>query len=184
MSIIESLAVLFGVLYVLLAVKEIIWCWLSAAISVILYFFIFFSAQLYLETILQVFYLFMAFYGYYSWNKDSKVLSVIKWKLIKHLLIIFSGIIVTILLGYYFSNYTESALPYIDSFTTVFAILTTYMVTKKELYNWLYWIVIDFVSVYMYFSRELKLTALLFIFYTILAIIGYFTWLKNVKNNA
>jgi nicotinamide mononucleotide transporter len=58
------------------------------------------------------------------------------------------------------------------------------MVIKKELYNWLYWIVIDIVSVYMYFSRELQLTAFLYVFYATLAIIGYFTWLKNVKNNA
>ena len=184
MSIIESLAVLFGILYVVLAVKEIIWCWLSAAINVSLYIYICFSAQLYLETILQVFYLFMAFYGYYSWNKNSKDSSIIKWTLIKHLLIIVLGIVVTILLGYYFLNYTNSKLPYIDSFTTVFAIITTYMVIKKELYNWLYWIVIDIVSVYMYFSRELQLTAFLYVFYATLAIIGYFTWLKNVKNNA
>ena len=107
MSITESLAVLFGILYVVLAVKEIIWCWLSAAINVSLYIYICFSAQLYLETILQVFYLFMAFYGYYYWNKNSKDSSIIKWTWIKHLLIIILGIVVTILLGYYFLNYTK-----------------------------------------------------------------------------
>ena len=180
-TIIESVAVFFSILYVILALKESIWCWGAAAISVILYIYICYTAQLYPETGLQVFYLFMAFYGYYQWNKNDSTLQIQQWTITKHLLILLIGAILTFLMGFYFSLYTNAALPLVDSFTTVFSVFATYMVAKKVLGNWLYWIVIDAVSVYLYFSRDLQLTSLLFMGYTIIAIFGYFSWLK--RNN-
>jgi nicotinamide mononucleotide transporter len=180
--IIESIAVLFSILYVILAVKENIWCWGAALISVSLYIYICFSAQLYPETGLQVFYFIMAIIGYYMWNKENKE-EIKEWSEIKHLLIILSGAILTFFMGFYFSTYTNSQMPIIDSFTTVFSIIATYMVIKKVLGNWLYWIVIDAVSVYLYFNRDLHLTSLLFIAYTIIAIFGYFSWMKKMKTN-
>jgi nicotinamide mononucleotide transporter len=180
-SIIESVAVFFSILYVILAVKESIWCWGAAAISVTLYIYICYIAQLYPETGLQVFYLLMAFYGYYHWNKNDSTLKIQQWTTTKHLLILLLGALLTFLMGFYFTIYTNAAMPLVDSFTTVFSVFATYMVTKKVLGNWLYWIVIDAVSVYLYFSRDLHLTSLLFMGYTIIAIFGYFSWLK--RNN-
>lgn len=180
--IIESIAVLFSILYVILAVKENIWCWGAALISVSLYIYICFSAQLYPETGLQVFYFIMAIIGYYMWNKENKE-EIKEWSEIKHLLIILLGAILTFFMGFYFSTYTNSKMPIIDSFTTVFSIIATYMVIKKVLGNWLYWIVIDAVSVYLHFNRDLHLTSLLFIAYTIIAIFGYFSWMKKMKTN-
>ena len=180
-SIIESAAVFFSILYVILAVKESIWCWAAAAISVSLYIYICYTAQLYTETGLQVFYLIMAFYGYHQWNKNNSTLKVKQWTTIKHLLILVLAASLTFLMGFYFTIYTDAAMPLVDSFTTVFSVFATYMITKKILGNWLYWIVIDAVSVYLYFSRDLHLTSLLFIVYTVIAILGYFSWLK--RNN-
>ena len=183
-NIIESVAVFFSIFYVILAAKESIWCWGVAAISVILYIYICFSAQLYPETGLQVFYLFMAFYGYYTWNKKEQSLQISEWSISKHLLILAIGTILTFLMGFYFATYTNAKMPIVDSFTTVFSIFATYMVVKKILGNWLYWVVIDMVSVYLYFSRDLHLTSLLFIAYTIIAIFGYFSWIKKIKIDA
>lgn len=180
-SFIESVAVFFSIIYVILAAKESIWCWGAAAISVILYVYICYTAQLYPETGLQIFYLFMAFYGYYQWNKNDSTLQIQQWSISKHLLILLIGTILTFLMGFYFTTYTNAAMPLVDSFTTVISIVATYMVTKKVLGNWLYWIVIDAVSVYLYFSRDLHLTSLLFLAYTFIAIFGYFAWLK--RNN-
>ena len=180
-SIIESTAVFFSVLYVILAIKENVWCWGAAAISVILYIYICYSAQLYPETGLQFFYLLMAIYGYYQWNKNDSSLKIQQWTITKHLFILLLGALLTFLMGFYFSIYTNAAMPLVDSFTTVFSVFATYMVTKKVIENWLYWIVIDAVSVYLYFSRDLHLTSLLFIVYTVIAIFGYFSWLK--RNN-
>ena len=182
-SVIESVAVLFSILYVVLVAKENIWCWTAALISVSLYIYICFFAQLYPETGLQVFYFIMAIIGYYMWNKENKE-EIKEWSEIKHLLIILLGAIFTFFMGFYFSTYTDSQMPIIDSFTTVFSIIATYMVVKKVLGNWLYWIVIDAVSVYLYFNRDLHLTSFLFIAYTIIAIFGYFSWMKKMKTNA
>ncbi len=183
-SVVESIAVIFSVIYVILAAKQNIWCWAAAGISVILYIYICFTAQLYPETGLQIFYLMMAIYGYYNWNKNNGNLQIKQWTTSKHLLLILAGSIFAFLMGFYFVTYTDSKIPIVDSFTTVFSIISTYMVTKKILENWLYWIVIDAVSVYLYFSRDLHLTSLLFIAYTIIAIAGYFTWLNNKTSDA
>ena len=183
-SIVESAAVLFSIIYVVLAAKQNIWCWAFAAISVILYIYICFISQLFAETGLQAFYLFMAAYGYYNWNKLEGELEVRQWTVTKHLLLILFGAISTFLIGFYFTTYTNAKMPIVDSFTTVFSIIATYMIAKKVLENWLYWIVIDVVSIYLYFSRDLHLTSLLFMLYSIIAIFGYFSWLKKMKVDA
>ena len=181
-SIIESVAVLFSVVYVILAAKENIWCWAAAIISVSLYVYIFYTVQLYPETGLQIFYFIMAIVGYYMWNKQDKE-RIKEWSEVRHLLIILVGAIFTFFMGFYFSTYTDSQMPIIDSFTTVFSIIATYMVIKKVLGKWLYWIVIDADSVYIYFNRDLHLTSLLFMAYTIIAVFGYFAWMKRMKKN-
>lgn len=183
-SIIESTAVLFSIIYVLLAAKQNIWCWTFASISVILYIYICFTSQLFVETGLQAFYLFMAGYGYSNWNKSKGKLEIIQWSTVKHLILILFGAISTFLIGFYFATYTDAKMPIVDSFTTVFSIIATYMIVKKVLENWLYWIVIDIISIYLYFSRDLHLTSLLFILYSILAVFGYFSWLKKMKIDA
>ena len=183
LSVLETTAVIFSIIYVILATKQNIWCWAFAAISVALYIYICLNARLLSETGLQVFYLFMAAYGYYSWNKSDLELEVKEWSVSKHLLIILFGAITVFFVGFYFSTYTNAKMPIVDSFTTIFSIIATYMITKKVLENWLYWIVIDVVSIYLYFNRDLHLTSLLFMLYTIIAIFGYFAWLKRMKGD-
>ena len=181
-SVIESLAVLFSLLYVILAAKENIWCWGAALISVSLYTYICYTAKLYPETGLQIFYLIMAIIGYFTWNKKSKE-KIKEWSEFKHLIIIILGALFSFIMGFYFFTYTESAMPIIDSITTTFSIIATYMVVKKVLGNWLYWIVIDLLSVYMYFHRDLHLTSLLFVAYATIAVFGYISWSHRIKKN-
>lgn len=183
-NIIEIIAVTSSIIYVSLASRQSINCWIFAIISVSLYIYICFNAQLYLETGLQIFYLIMAVYGYLNWTKSSNNLSITNLSVGNHLLTITFGTICAFLLGYFFTIYTSSQMPIIDSFTTVFSVIATYMLTKKVLENWLYWIVIDIVSIYLYFNRELHLTSLLFILYSIIAIFGYYSWLRHSKKYA
>ena len=91
----------------------------------------------------------------------------------------------TVISGYILTVTTEARLPYIDSFTTWASILTTVMVARKVLENWLYWIVINSVSIFLYLDRELYQTAAMFVLYLVLATIGYFAWRKNyLEQNA
>ena len=105
MSTIEIIAVFFAILYVILAAKESIWCWLAAIISVILYTRICYSAQLYPETGLQIFYLAMAIYGYIQWNKPKKDTIIISWTKQKHLIVIIINSLISICCGYYFASH-------------------------------------------------------------------------------
>ena len=175
-SILETVAVIFSLLYVYLAAHQNNLCWLAAVISVSLYIYICFNAKLYAETILQVFYFLMAIYGFYSWKKNNSQLQISTWPIKKHLFIIFLGTILTFFLGFIFSNYTDAEMPLVDSFTTVFSVFATYMVVKKILSNWLYFIIIDIISTYLYFSRDLHLTSLLFLLYTFIAVAGFIKW--------
>jgi nicotinamide mononucleotide transporter len=179
----EWLAVLCGLLYVILITIKKTAAWFFAVISSGLYIYLCYISQLYLETGLQVFYLAMGFYGWYMWTEDEKddieLISV--WSLKQHFLnILISGLLMLVF-GYLFDNYTSQANPYTDAFTTIFSLAATFMVTRKVMENWIYWIVIDAVSVYLFFSRGLYMTSLLFVIYTILAIFGYIHWLKLYK---
>jgi nicotinamide mononucleotide transporter len=100
-----------------------------------------------------------------------------------HILIIIAGAISTFLIGFYFTTYTNSEMPIIDAFTSVFSVIATFMVIKKVLENWLYWIIIDIMSIYLYFSKDLHLTSILFAVYTIIAFFGYFSWIKQGRKS-
>jgi len=183
-SAIECVAVFFSILYIILAAKENIRCWGAGAISASLYIYICLFAQLYSQTGLQIFYLFMAFYGFYHWNKKDQSLQIIEWSISKHLFILAIGAILTFFIGFYFTTYTDAKMPIVDSFNAIFSVCATYMIAKKISGNWLYWIVIDSIGAYLYFNMGLHLTSLLFISYAIIAIFGYFSWVKKIKIDA
>jgi len=88
-------------------------------------------------------------------------------------------VLISLISGYLLNRHTEAAWPYLDSFTTWASVVTTYMVTKKVLENWLYWIVIDSLSIFLYLDRGLHLTALLFVGYTVIAIFGFYQWRQS-----
>lgn len=178
---IEITAVVFAIIYLLLAVKQDVRCWYAAIFSSFLYFFIMMSANLYMEAYLQIFYIFMAIYGWFQWNKNSEDKSkfiVRTWSIKQHLIVISSVISLAYISGSLLNIYTEAALPFIDALTTWGAIIATYMVAKKLLENWIYWFVIDSISVLLFMSRGLYLTSVLFFVYLIIIYFGYKSWTK------
>ena len=176
-------AAISGILYIILAAKENIWCWLAAAISVSLYMYINYDLGYYSQAVLQIFYLFMAIYGYVMWNKlDPERIK--EWSAKKHLFIIFIGAITTFIIGFILTEYVEdSEQPLLDSLTTVFSVFACYMVAKKVLGNWLYWIVIDSLIIYLYYIQGEFILSLQFLVYIIIAIYGYFSWMQKIKTN-
>ena len=177
----EITAVVFAIIYLLLAVKQDVRCWYAAIFSSFLYFFIMMSANLYMEAYLQIFYIFMAIYGWFQWNKiseDKSKFIVRTWSIKQHLIVISSVIFLAYISGSLLNMYTEAALPFIDALTTWGAIIATYMVAKKLLENWIYWFVIDSISVLLFMSRGLYLTSVLFFVYLIIIYFGYKSWTK------
>lgn len=210
----EVLAVISAMAYLLLAVKENLWCWLFAFISTVIYTALFWHVSLLMDSALNVYYMAMAVFGWYQWThggsaeaggrsgsaksgssglpKDgsngstgsdhgssSHSLPVKSLSLRQHLWIIATIVLLSAFSGYYLSEHSSAVWPYVDSFTTWASVVTTYLVTQKYLQNWLYWVVIDAVSIPLYIDRRLSLTALLFVFYVIIAVFGYLKWKRH-----
>jgi len=175
----ELAAVLLAIAYLFLAMKQNQWCWPAAFISTSIYTVLFWDSALLMESVLNAYYLLMAIYGWWVWNKksdDGVNQPIVSWQLTTHCKVIGGLSLLSIMVGYLMATYTHADFAYLDAATTVFAIFTTWMVTQKILENWIYWLVIDGVSIYLYLEKSFNLTALLFMFYCVMVIVGYIKW--------
>lgn len=175
----EVLAVLLAIAYLVLAIRQNIWCWAAAAISTSLYLFIMYDSKLYMQSLLQLYYVGMAAYGWYHWRHpqtEGEQLPVTTWPLRYHVFAIGAVLLLALLSGELLARYSDAALPFMDSFTAIGAIIATFMVARKVLENWIYWFVIDAVSIGLYLGRDLYFTAGLFAVYLVMIVIGYRSW--------
>jgi len=180
----EAMAVLLLIAYLVLAIRQNPLCWPAAIAGSGIYVFLMYDAGLYMESVLQIFYIAMALYGWWSWRHgwaDNQELPVSNWPLAFHLPVLMLIVLFTGCSGWLLETYSDAVFPYIDSFTTWAAIITTWMVARKILQNWHYWFVIDSISVYLYISRGLYLTALLFCVYLVLILVGYRAWKRSIR---
>ena len=180
MSPLEAVAVVLAIVYLVLAIRQISFCWVAAFGSAILSIFVFADARLYMQAALQIFYAAMAVYGWLQWTRGigahaGAPVHVHVWPLQRHLLALSVVGVVSAVLAWVMSH-TSQALPILDSFATVASILTTWMVAQKLLENWIYWFVIDSASIYLYVSQGLLLYAGLFVVYLVLVVIGFRQW--------
>ncbi|MGB2102697.1 MAG: nicotinamide riboside transporter PnuC [Porticoccaceae bacterium] len=177
----ETVAVLLGIAYLLFAMRENSLCWHCAFISTGIYIWIFGDVSLYMESALNAYYMVMAVYGWYQWQRGgtgAKGIKLGSWGIMQHAAAIGLVLVLSAVSGYLLSQNTDARMPYIDSFTTWGSVITTYMVARKVLENWLYWIVIDGVSIFLYIDRGLYQTVGLYSLYLILAVVGYIAWRK------
>lgn len=184
---IEWLIFILALVYVLLAAIENVWCWLFGILASLFSVYLCFTGKLFLESGLQIFYVIIGIYGWYEWlhgSKNKTELPIISYSFLKLIYIIIIGIIIWIPFGYTARNYSTQVLPYLDAFITAFSIVATWMTAKKIIQNWIFWIVIDALAVFLYASRSFYLIALLYAIYTILSILGYFQWKKRIPTSS
>jgi len=184
----ELTAVVTAIAYLLLAVRENIWCWFFAFTSTAIYTVLFWDVNLLMDSVLNLYYMLMAFYGWYQWTHggsggERRPLPVQSLTARQQAAVIAATLVLSAVSGVLLKRYTAEAWPYTDSFTTWASVITTYLVARKYLQNWLYWIVIDAVSAYLYIERGLELTALLFMAYVIIAVVGYRSWRRHYPGN-
>ncbi|WP_076536146.1 nicotinamide riboside transporter PnuC [Shewanella sp. UCD-KL21] len=184
----EAVAVILAIAYLILAMKTNIWCWAAAFASTAIYTVLFWNVSLLMESVLNVYYMAMAIYGFWLWrySADSRhqtELPIISWSLNKHLVIIAVTSCVSLIVGYLMATNTSASFPYLDALTTCFAVMTTYLVAKKVIENWYYWMVINSLSIYLYLQKGLMLTSGLLILYLFMAVSGYFMWRKKMQQN-
>lgn len=184
----ELLAVLLAAAYVVFAIRQSLWCWPAAAISASIYTVLFLQSGLLMESALQVFYVLMAGYGYWQWTWRSKKtgvaangsLAITTQPLLWHCKWILWLAVCSLAIGTLLTLYTQADLVWLDTTTTVFSLFATFLVARKLLENWLYWIVIDLTYVGLFWYKGFYPTAILFAVYTVMACLGYITWRKEV----
>ena len=179
----EPLAMGLALGYLLLIILEQRNAWLLAAMSAGLYLKIFYDVGLFMEAGLQVFYIVMAVYGFWAWGRNSsgQHLRIQRWPLKLHLLILAAVLTSGVGIGLLLTRFTDAALPIPDSITTIGALTTTWMVARKVLENWLWWLGIDLVSIVLYLERGLELPALLLAGYVLLALVGWHNWRRLLR---
>ena len=205
----EAIAVALAIAYLVLAIRENVWCWPAGIASTLIYLALFYRSRLYAESVLQFFYIGVSVYGWQKWSQPAikigtrvpptgKALSVEEhpvggaqapmavttWQPRQHAAALASIAALSAVSGALLAAFTLAAFHYLDSFTAWGSVITTWMVARKVLENWIYWFVIDSLSVYIYMRRGLWLTAGLFVLYLVLIVIGYRSWRRHLRRDS
>jgi nicotinamide mononucleotide transporter len=185
---IELIGALLGLFYIFFSIRQHILTWPTGLFASLLYTAVFFKAGFYADMGLQFYYVGISIYGWYYWLRGGKHDSagsqnqVPVKKITGNILLksVIATILIFLAILFVLLNFTSSTVPYMDSLTTAFSITATWMLAKKYIEHWLVWIFVDLVSAGLYAYKELWPTVILFLVYTIMAIIGYIEWQKNL----
>lgn len=182
-NIFQFLGVLFSIIYVVFSIKQSILCWPALIIGSIFNMLAYYQINLNLQLIMQFFFIGTGIIGWLNWSKTSKknMLKVNRITLNKHLVWIFTGLLTTIFLTVTLKNYNLSEFPFFDSLMFCFNIIPMFMIGKKILESWIYFIVIDIISGFFYLQTGEYFFCLLFFCYIGFAFKGYLNWRKDLK---
>lgn len=182
---VEWLGLAFGILYVVLATYEKPACWIFGILS---------SAciawksitdyKLIADAMLQLFYMGIGVYGLILWyhgneSQGKKPITFSPWQ--SHLRAIIICLVISAPLSWLLVHYADARYGYIDTLLTSLSVWTTFLLIRKDLYNWVYWIGIDIVYVILYWKSDGVLFALLFFMYTVISIWGLRQWKQSLK---
>jgi nicotinamide mononucleotide transporter len=182
-SLLEWLAFVFGILQVVLAIKNNTLNFYAGIISVCIYTVVFYNMGLFAESLLNVYYFIISIQGIYLWklNNQQTALAISytnKSEKIKTLFIIVLSFVV---LYFLLKTYTSSNVPLLDAFVTSTAFSGTWLLTKRKIENWILLSISNSVAIPLQFYKHMELTSILTSIFLVLGIIGYFNWKKEVK---
>jgi len=177
----EAVAVVFGLAYSVFAILRTRWCWVAAFVSSVILIYLSWISRLPMQASLQAYYVAMAIYGYWHWSRDDgkATQAVTTWPLVNHGVAWAAILIVSLLSSHFLAAYTNAAWPFLDSLTTWGSLVATWLMAQVKLENWLYWIVLDSISVVLFAAQGLMFVALLFAVYLVVSAIGFAAWFRN-----
>lgn len=181
----EYIAFACSILYLIFATKKSKLCWYFAFVASGIFVYLYIGAKLYFDSILQLFYAFMAVVGWLSWNSgraEEKPFQFYSWQ--KHVLLNLGSIAFGLFWGFLSDRFTDQAYPYVDALIFSFSIMATFLTTERVPATWIYFIVIDLVAIPVYWNRELELTAVLSLIMAIMAVYAYTSWRKLMLKHA
>ena len=181
----EGISVVLGVVYSILAVKRSRWCWLAGGISSAILVYLSWIAKLPMQACLQAYYVGMSVYGFWRWSKevgDTRAVSTLP--LSAHAAACAAICVVSVLSSRFLAGETQAAWPFLDSFVTWGSLFATWLVAQVKLENWLYWIVLNALAVFLYAQQGLMFVALLMVVYFVVAVVGFITWFRTWRAHA
>ncbi|MGO3237897.1 MAG: nicotinamide riboside transporter PnuC [Psychroflexus halocasei] len=184
--VLESIAVVFGFLSVWYSKQDNLLVFPTGIISTGIFVYILNIFGLLGDMLINAYYFSMSIYGWYMWTRkvdDTHFIPIkrINAKEKKQSVFLFIGAIVFVGLVYtYFEKWNDWT-AYVDTFTTALFFIGMWLMAKKKLENWIYWIIADIISIPLYFYKGLGITALQYILFTIVAIYGYKAWKKELN---
>lgn len=187
---VEVLGVVTSLIYLYFSVRQIIWLWPFGIISASLFILIFFNSGFYADMGLQVYYLGVSIYGWIYWSRGvgdkqkQSTLPVSRIHRQQTLALGLGGLIIMLGIVYILKRFTDSDVPWGDGFTTAGSIVATWMLARKILEHWLVWIVVDSVAAGLYFYKGLYPSCMLYLIFTIIAVVGYFHWKRSLPDNS
>lgn len=179
----EYFGVTTGLLYLFLEIKQHRAMWIVGLLTSLVYVFVFFFAKIYADMGLSIYYVAISIYGFRAWTSEAGAAE--ESIIYRHAsLRLFAGVMAAILVLhaalYLVLRYlTDSPIPVGDAFTTAVGIVATWMLARRIIEHWGLWVVVNFVSVYLYYLRGLYPTMLLYTCYGALAVVGYITWKRK-----
>lgn len=182
-SCLEAVAVVFGIVSVYLSTRENIWSWPTALVNVALFTVLFLRSGLYSDTGLQVVYFALSVYGWYEWlygGAGHTAIAVSRTSARAWVILAIIAVVMWGALGAITSRLPGTALPYVDAATTTVSLIAQWMMTRKQLENWVLWIVVDVVYIAMFVFKGLYLTAVNYGVYLVLAVMGYVSWKRSL----
>lgn len=187
MTWIEIVATIFGLLCVWLTVRRNIWCWPTGLVMVLLYAVIFWNAKLYSDMLLQFVYVAMQVYGWRAWLKggpDDTPLLVSRLPASQRARWLAVGVVGAGALGGSMHAFTDASFPYLDAVATVGSLIAQWLMGRKVLESWLFWIFVDVVYIGLFLAKELYPTAILYAIFLVMATLGWFEWRTAWKERA
>jgi nicotinamide mononucleotide transporter len=175
-------AVVFGLAYLFFLIQEKRICWLFGIASSLLSIVLFYQNNLYSEAILFMYYVIIGVYGYWLWTTKREQNTPIKIAKIPFkvlLLTLIIGSLGAVSMGWFFTNYSDADSPYFDAATTAFSFVASYLEVKKYIAAWLFWIVINGATIFLYLSKDLNIYTLLTVIYFTFSFFGFWQWRKK-----
>jgi nicotinamide mononucleotide transporter len=181
MTWIEAVAAFFGFLCVGLTIRRNVLCWPAGLVQVFLYIFIFYDARLYADMVLHIIYVGLSIYGWIYWSRSkrsgltvvTRMNNIMPW-----VVIMIAGASIW---GYSLATFTDASVPYLDSLVVMASLIAQWLMARKKLESWYFWILADIVAIGIYGYKELYITSGLYLAFLVMAMAGYFAWRKDFR---
>ena len=185
--ILEITAVVFGLLSVWYSKNNNILVFPTGMISTAIFIYLLFKWVLLGDMLINAYYFIMSIYGWFIWTRKENNIStpitrVNSYEKKTGLIIFISSLVFVYLVYVYFDKW-GTITSYIDNLTTAIFFVGMWLMAKRKIENWIFWIVADIISIPLYFYKGFTFTSLQYLIFTFIAIAGYYSW-KNILNKS